>query len=46
MRGAECADSAMRAHWLDMAGEWRRLGDDGSAQGTTARLAQALTIGR
>jgi hypothetical protein len=37
-RGAACAEPAIRAHWLEMAGEWRSLGQDGTAQATTARL--------
>ena len=45
MRGAGCGEP-MRADWLDMAAKWRRLGDDGSAQGTTARLMrEAHTAG-
>lgn len=37
-RGAQCQAAVLRDQWLDMAGEWRRLGDDGNARGTLARL--------
>lgn len=37
-RAAACGEAEMRDHWLEMAGEWRGLSDDESAQATTARL--------
>ena len=35
---AACDASTLRGEWLDMAVQWRRLGDDGSAQATLLRL--------
>ncbi|RAK59875.1 hypothetical protein DJ021_08680 [Phenylobacterium hankyongense] len=35
---AECVDTALQAHWLTMAAEWRALAEDGSDQATLARL--------
>jgi hypothetical protein len=43
-RGAECADSALRTDWLEMARHWRELAGDRNAQATTARLMQARRI--
>lgn len=40
-RGAHSQTMVMRDHWLDMAGQWRRLGDDGNTPGTLARLMSA-----
>lgn len=37
-RAAGCGEAGMRAHWLEMAGMWRRLGDDEGGQATLARL--------
>lgn len=39
-RGIGSGDPAMRSDWMDLAGEWRRLSNDGDAQGTMARLMQ------
>lgn len=39
-RGAECADSELRAGWLEMARHWRGLAGDKNAQATTARFMQ------
>jgi hypothetical protein len=44
LRAAECPEALMRADWLEMAGQWRRLGDDGTAQSTMARLMSKARV--
>ena len=34
----------MRADWLEMAGQWRLLGGDGTAQSTMARLMRKACV--
>lgn len=45
-RAAACEEPSMRADWLGMADQWRRLGGDQNAQATTARLMRQAAIDR
>ncbi len=40
-----CEEPTLRAEWLVMAAEWRRLGGDENAQATMARLMHPPIIG-
>ncbi len=44
LRATECPEAVMRADYLEMAGQWRLLGDDGTAQSTTARLMHKARV--
>jgi hypothetical protein len=37
-RAVVCVDTPLEAQWLEMAVHWRNLANDGSPQGTLARL--------
>jgi hypothetical protein len=40
LSAAESPEAVLRADFLQMARQWRLLGDDGTDQSTTARLMQ------